>query len=69
MATNCNIGSSTQKCIRTLHGKPPGMGNGALEQAAQGACGVSFGDVLEPPGCLPVQPGLGSLLSHRGWTQ
>jgi len=34
----------------------------ALERAAQGNCGVSSGDIQDLPGCLPVQPGLGSLL-------
>ena len=35
-------------------------GDGALEQAAQGGCGVSFsGDIQTPPGWSPVQPALG----------
>ena len=34
--------------------------HGALEQAAQGGCGVSFsGDIQDPPGQGPVQPALG----------
>ena len=38
----------------------PSEGDGALEQAAQGGCGVSFsGDIPDPPGCGPVQPALG----------
>ncbi len=37
--------------------------DGALEQAAQGDCGFSFsGNIQDPPGHLPVQPGLGSML-------
>jgi len=41
--------------------------DGALEQAAQGVCGLSFfGDIQDPPGHLPVQPAVGSLLC-RGW--
>jgi len=33
------------------------------------SCGVSFpGDIQDPPGCLPVQPGLGSLRWQGGWT-
>ena len=35
-------------------------GDGALEQAAQGGCGVSpSGDIQDPPGQGPVQPVLG----------
>ena len=42
-----------------LHGE----GDGALDQAAQGGGGFSFSaDVQGPPGCLPVQPAVGSLL-------
>ena len=34
--------------------------DGALEQAAQGGCGVSFsGDIQDPPGQDPVQPTVG----------
>ena len=44
-------------------------GDGALEQAAQGGCGVSFsGDIPDPPGQGPVQPGLGDPASAGGWT-
>ena len=35
-------------------------GDRALEQAAQGGCGVSFsGDIQDPPGQVPVQPAVG----------
>ena len=35
-------------------------GDGALERAAQGGCGVSFsGDIQDLPGQGPVQPALG----------
>ena len=42
----------------------PSGGDGALAQAAQGGCGVSFsGDIQDPPGHGPVQPAVG------GWTR
>jgi len=38
----------------------PSEGDGALEQAAQRGCGVSFsGDIEDPPGRVPVQPAAG----------
>jgi len=44
------------------------QGDGALAQAAQGGCGVSFsGDIPDPPGCDPVQPALGDPASAGGW--
>ena len=44
-------------------------GDRALEQAAQGDCGVSFsGDVQDPPGRGAVQPALGDPASAGGWT-
>jgi len=45
----------------------PSEGNGALEQAAQGGCGVSFsGDIEDPPGQGPVQPAVGDSASAGG---
>ena len=50
-------------------------GDGVLEQAAQGGCGVSFsGDSQDPPGRGPVQPAVGDpalaggldWMTHRG---
>ena len=43
------------------------QGDGALEQAAQRGCGVSFaGDIENPPGRGPVQLDLGDPASARG---
>ena len=43
-------------------------GDGALAQAAQGGCGVSFsGDIQDPPGRGPVQPALSDPASAGGW--
>ena len=40
---------------------------GALAQAAQGGCGVSFsGDIQDPPGQGPVQPAVGDPASAGG---
>ena len=46
-------------------------GDGALEQAAQGGCGVSLsGDIQNPPGQGPVQPAVGDPASAGGgWTR
>jgi len=42
-------------------------GDGALEQAAQGGCGISFsGDIQDPPGQGPVQPAVGDPASAGG---
>ena len=48
----------------------PSEGDGALAQAAQGGCGVSFsGDIQTPAGCGAVQPALGdpALTGGVGW--
>ena len=45
----------------------PSEGDGALVQAAQGGCGVSFsGDIQDPPGQGPVQPAVGDPASAGG---
>jgi len=50
----------------------PSEGDGALAQAAQGGCGVSFSrDIPDPPGHGAVQPALGDpqrlgWVTHRG---
>ena len=46
----------------------PSEGDGALEQAAQGGCGVSFsGDIPDPPGRGPLQPAVGEPAWAGGW--
>ena len=46
----------------------PSEGDGALAQAAQGGCGVSFsGDIPTPAGRGAVQPALGDPASAGGW--
>ena len=47
----------------------PSEGDGALEQAAQRGCGVSFsGDIPAPPGRGSVPPALGDPAWAGGWT-
>ena len=46
----------------------PSEADGALAQAAQGGCGVSFsGDIPAPPGRGAVQPALGDPAWAGGW--
>jgi len=46
------------------------VSDGALEQVAQGGCGVSFsGDIQDLPGQGPVQPAVGDPVSAGGWTR
>ena len=46
----------------------PSEGAGALAQAAQGGCGVSFsGDIPAPPGRGAVPPALGDPAWAGGW--
>jgi len=45
----------------------PSEGDGALAQAAQGGCGVSFsGDIQDLPGRGPLQPTVGDPASAGG---
>ena len=45
----------------------PSEVDGALEQAAQGGCGISLsGDIQDPPGQGPVQPTVGDPASAGG---
>ena len=44
----------------------PSEGDGALEQAAQGGCGVFSGDIQDPPGQGPVQLAVGDPASAGG---
>jgi len=47
----------------------PSEGDGALAQAAQGGCGVSFsGNIQALPGQGPLQPALGDPAWAGGWT-
>ena len=48
----------------------PSEGDGALAQAAQGGCRVSFsGDTQTLPGEGPVQPAVGDPASSGGWAR
>jgi len=48
----------------------PSEGDGALAQAAQRGCGVSFsGDIPTPPGQGPLQLTVGDPASAGGWTR
>ena len=58
-----------KRCFPSEHEEEllPSEGDGALEQAAQGGCGVSFsGDIQDPPGQDPVQPTVGDPASTGG---
>ena len=44
----------------------PSEGDGALEQTTQGGCGVSSGDIQDPPGQGPAQPTVGDPASAGG---
>jgi len=44
-------------------------GDGAIEQAAQGGCGVSSGDIQDLPGQGPLQPAIGNPASAGVWTR
>jgi len=52
--------------VRPQRGRGAIQGDGALAQAAQGGCGVSSGDIQDPPGQGPVQPALGDPPSAGG---
>jgi len=48
----------------------PSEGDGALAQAVQGGCGVSFsGDIQDPSGQGPVLPAVSDPASAGGWTR
>ena len=55
--------------VPSEHGEElfPSEGDGALEQAAHGGCGVSFsGDIQDAPGQGPLQPTVGDPASAGG---
>jgi len=54
-------------CVRVVSQQHTSEGDGALEQAAQRDCGVSFsGDIQDPPGQGPLQPAVGDPASAGG---
>jgi len=53
--------------VMSCHELLSSEGDGALEQVAQGGCGVSFsGDIQDLPGQGPVQPAVGDPASAGG---
>ena len=57
-----------QRKFQLLEEFLPSEGDGALAQAAQGGCGVSFsGDIQDPSGRGAVQPALGDPAWAGGW--
>jgi len=56
-----------ERCLEHEEELLPSGGDGALEQAAQGGCGVSFsGDIQDPPGQGPVELTVGDPASAGG---
>ena len=67
VSSNRTRGNGHKLKHRKFHLNMNSEGDGALAQAAQGGCGVSFsGDIQDPPGQGSEQPAVGDPASAGG---